>query len=105
MPHPVLAPLAVALSALLLALQVPADMTSPPSLDGQQCAALVQRLARERSYAFGELPKALCLTHGGLFVSPEAWRSGGYVWCVNVASGRNSQRSVFGFSGQAPKEM
>jgi len=67
----VLAPLAVALSALLLAPQAIADTTSPLFVVEQQRSALVTRLAKQWSDAFAVLPKERRLTHeqlsSGLF--------------------------------------
>ena len=59
----VLAPLAVALSALLLAPQVLADPSSPLFVVEQQRSALVTRLAKQWSGDFAVLPGDRRLTH------------------------------------------
>ncbi len=59
----VLAPLAVALSALLLAPHSLADPSSPLFVVEQQRSALVTRLAKQWSDAFAVLPMARRLTH------------------------------------------
>jgi len=57
MPRSVLAPLAVALCALLAVSPIQADPTSPLFVVEQQRAVLVTRLARQWSDAFAVLPK------------------------------------------------
>ena len=59
----VLAPLAVALSALLVVPPIQADPTSPLFVVEQQRSALVSRLARQWSDAFASLPKERRLEH------------------------------------------
>ena len=63
MSRSVLTPLAVALSALLVAPQIQADPTSPLFVVEQQRSALVSRLARQWSDAFAALPKERRLDH------------------------------------------
>jgi hypothetical protein len=63
MSRSVLAPLAVALSALLVVPPIQADPTSPLLVVEQQRAALVSRLARQWSDAFAVLPKDRRLDH------------------------------------------
>ncbi len=63
MPRSVLAPLAVALSALLVAPPIQADPTSPLFVVEQQRSALVSRLARQWADAFAALPKERRLDH------------------------------------------
>ena len=63
MPRSVLAPLAVALSALLLGPHALADTTSPLFVVEQQRSALVSRLSRQWADAFALLPAQRRLTH------------------------------------------
>ncbi len=63
MPRPILAPLAVALSALLAVPSLQADPTAPLFVVEQQRSALVSRLARQWSDAFAALPKERRLDH------------------------------------------
>jgi hypothetical protein len=63
MSRSVLAPLAVALSALLVAPQIQAEPTAPLFVVEQQRSALVTRLAKQWSDAFAVLPKERRLDH------------------------------------------
>ena len=63
MSRPVLAPLVVALSALLVVPQVQGEPTAPLFVVEQQRAALVTRLAKQWSDAFAVLPKERRLDH------------------------------------------
>jgi len=58
-----LAPLAVALSAFLVAPQIQAEPTAPLFVVEQQRSALVTRLAKQWSDAFAVLPKERRITH------------------------------------------
>jgi len=63
MPRSMLAPLAMALSALLVAPQIQAEPTAPLFVVEQQRSALVTRLAKQWSDAFAVLPADRRLTH------------------------------------------
>ena len=63
MSRPVLAPLVVALSALLVVPQIQAEPTAPLFVVEQQRSALVTRLAKQWSDAFAVLPKERRLDH------------------------------------------
>ena len=56
MSRPILAPLVVALSALLVAPQIQAEPTAPLFVVEQQRSALVTRLAKQWSDDFAVLP-------------------------------------------------
>jgi hypothetical protein len=63
MSRPVLAPLVVALSALLVVPQIQAEPTAPLFVVEQQRSALVARLAKQWSGDFALLPQERRLTH------------------------------------------
>ncbi len=66
MSRPVLTPLVVALSALLVVPQIQAEPTAPLFVVEQQRASLVSRLSAQWSGAFAALPPARRVSHEGL---------------------------------------